>query len=139
MKFEGVFGLGPELLMAASFLQDPKKVFAAGFKRAVGGQYPVDSSRNSSQQAASTRSFADVTAGRSSPEQQGDWSKLVSTKKLPCYKPVLKEGKKQIPSTVCENAPSLWEDSLIGQFVGFALVTNKFIVLLILYGEGKVL
>lgn len=86
------------------------------------------------------RSFADITAGRSSQNHKGDWSKLVGDKKLPSYEPVLIEGKGlvQIPAAVCENAPALWEDILVGQFVGSALNIVRFKAKLIFFGVGNV-
>lgn len=47
--------------------------------------------------------------------------------KLPYHKPVVKDGKPFIllPKDVCENAATLWEDSLVGQFVGSSPEYNQ--------------
>lgn len=46
--------------------------------------------------------------------------------KIPYHKPIVKEGKISVllPKIVCENASTLWEDSPVGQFVGYATGYN---------------
>lgn len=111
-----------------------KEKFAAGYAKTVGnskdgastsigsvgsdGLMKDGSSSSNGLKKDSPLSFADVTSGKLS--HCSDWSPLVGEKNLSYYQPVKKEGKRfvKLPSSVCENAVMLWEDSLVAQFVG---------------------
>lgn len=81
----------------------------------------------------STRSYAEATAGKvngnkadegtsSSAEaatsKTVDWSSMAGDLKIPYHAPTIKVGIVLLPKSVYDHASSLWEDSLIGQFVG---------------------
>lgn len=104
-----------------------KEAFITGFEQTVRGSNSAGNQQFSGTSTGLPRSFVDVTTGRSSLQHQGDWRKLVGDKKLSYHEPILQDGKRliQMPLTICENALSLWEDSLVGQFVGNAPSYNQ--------------